>query len=354
MADYSPVEIVDMIMVLGVANNNYAEAARIYEERFPDRRHPTKMTIKTLIQRARNGTLVRKRKRHEYDENDGRVLAIRAMIHLDPYISSRQIEREVGLPQRTVIRILKSQKFHSYHITLTQQLNVNDYALRINFCQWAMQMIHQEENFFRYVLFSDEATFKSNGQLNRHNCHYWCDENPHWFRPVDSQNRWSLIVWCGIINGYLVGPYFFEENVNGTNFLSLLRDDLPALLENVDLVTRQRMWFQLDGAPPHYSTDVRNYLNLQYNGRWIGRGGPVTWPPRSPDLTPPDFYLWGFLKNVVYAEKPTTIQDMKNRIRTACAGIPREVLLNTINSLRKRIGLCIEQNGGNFEHLIRG
>jgi len=54
------------------------------------------------------------------------------------------------------------------------------------------------------------------------------------------------MVWCGIVHGYLIGPYFFEENVNRVNFLELLRDILPELLENVDLATRRKMWIQLD------------------------------------------------------------------------------------------------------------
>jgi len=59
------------------------------------------------------------------------------------------------------------------------------------------------------------------------------------------------VVWYH--NSYLIGLYFFEENVNGENFLALLRDKFPALLEKVDLCTRLRMWIQLDGAAPHYS-----------------------------------------------------------------------------------------------------
>ncbi|OXU16263.1 hypothetical protein TSAR_012619, partial [Trichomalopsis sarcophagae] len=237
------------------------------------------------------------------------------------------------------------------------------------------------------------------GELNRHNCHYWSDENPHWLGRIDNQHRWSVMVWCGIINGYLIGPYFFEENVNGVNFLRLLReilpellenvdlttrlrmwiqldgapphyarivqnvngvnflrllrDILPELLENVDLATRLRMWIQLDGAPPHYARIVRDYLNTRYNGRWIGRGGPVAWPPRSPDLTPPDFYLWGYLKNVVYAQRPTTRDNMIERIRTACAAIPRDVLLRTIRQFRARLDLCIQQNGGAGAYRLR-
>ncbi|EFN71781.1 hypothetical protein EAG_00057, partial [Camponotus floridanus] len=71
---------------------------------------------------------------------------------------------------------------------------------RVRFSQWALQMIRLDHHFFRYVLFSDECTIKSDGELNRHNCHYWSNVNPHWYRAVDHQHRWSLIVWCGIVN----------------------------------------------------------------------------------------------------------------------------------------------------------
>jgi hypothetical protein len=46
-----------------------------------------------------------------------------------------------------------------------------------------------------------------------------------------------------------------------------------------------------DGTPPHIHRDV-NYLNNEYGNKWIGRNGPVMWPPRSPDLNPLDFYFW--------------------------------------------------------------
>lgn len=201
-------------------------------------------------------------------------------------------------------------------------------------------------------MFSDEATFVSDGSLNRHNSHYWSDVNPHWSRSVDHQHRWSVMVWCGIVNGYLCGPYFFEGNVTGNSFLELVRDHLHELLEDVDLATRERMWFQLDGAPPHFAHIVRNHLNATFPGRWIGRGGPVPWPPRSPDITIPDFFLWGYLKDVVYERPPTTRADMIARIRTACATIPREVLLKTVGNFRKRVNACIAAGGRQFEHLL--
>ena len=152
-------------------------------------------------------------------------------------------------------------------------------------------MVQNGPSFFRYVLFSDESKFYSDGQLNRHNCHYWSDENPHWYRSMDHRNRWSVMVWCGIVKGYLIGPYFFDGNVDRHTCLELLRDHLPGLLENVDSAARQRMWLQQVGAPPHFALIVREFLNLNFNGRWIGRGGPFEWSPCSPDLTSPDFFM---------------------------------------------------------------
>ena len=113
-------------------------------------------------------------------------------------------------------------------------------------------------------MFSDEATFHGDGQVNRHNSHYWSVQNPHWVRHLDHQHRWSLVVWCDIVNGYLTGPYFFDGNVNGAAYLHFLQNELPRLLEDVDLETRRRLWLQHDGAPCHRSLIVRGFLNQRY------------------------------------------------------------------------------------------
>jgi len=55
---------------------------------------------------------------------------------------------------------------------------------------------------------------------------------------------------------------------------------LPALLEDIDLDTRQRMFFQQNGAPAHWNRRVTYHLDLTFSGRWIGRGEPVSWCPR--------------------------------------------------------------------------
>jgi hypothetical protein len=79
--------------------------------------------------------------------------------------------------------------------------------------------------------------------------------------------------------------------------------------------------FQHDGAPPHYIRLVMQHLNDTFPNRWIGRGSTINWPPRSPDLTPLNFCLWGWMKSEVYRRKVDTWDELLDRIMDATARI---------------------------------
>ncbi|CAG4959023.1 unnamed protein product [Colias eurytheme] len=91
----------------------------------------------------------------------------------------------------------------------------------------------------------------------------------------------------------------------------MLRGVIEELLEDVPLAYLRNYSYQHDGAPPHYSSEVRDFLNTKYGHRWIGPGEPV---PPAPDLTPMDFYLWGEVKRRVYVEEAQSVEDLKNKI----------------------------------------
>lgn len=76
-------------------------------------------------------------------------------------------------------------------------------------------------------------------------------------------------------------------------------------------------WFQHEGAPAHSSSRPVRFLHRNFPEQWIGRSGPVAWPPQSPDLSPLDIFLWGFVKNEDYATEPTSVDNLKQRIITA-------------------------------------
>jgi len=112
------------------------------------------------------------------------------------------------------------------------------------------------------------------------------------------------------------------------------------------------MWFQQDKAPAHKARIVKTYLSRRFPNRWIGIGSKIyEFPSRSPELILLDFFLWDYVKDIVYAE-PMTREDMKNRIREACRSITPVVLRNVRRAFRHRLKRCIQQNGRAFEYLI--
>lgn len=213
-----------------------------------------------------------------------------------------------------------------------------------------------DRRFFERVMFTDESIFTSKRMINKQNTRRWTRNNEHWEFEIEPDERFKTMVWCGIINNRLVGPHFFHENLNGERYLEFLQEDLPQYLQQAGVPeqVRQRMWFQQDGAPPHRAAIVRQYLNEIFPNRWIGIGGPMYWPPKSPDLAPPDFYLWGKLKEAVYATEPESLEELEEAIRNACAAIPvRDLQRCHETFIQKRVNLCIDVAGGRFEHFIR-
>ncbi|GBO01369.1 hypothetical protein AVEN_275664-1 [Araneus ventricosus] len=116
--------------------------------------------------------------------------------------------------------------------------------------------------------------------------------------------------------------FFFEEigpsgpvacTVNGTRYESLLRNHLIRALQQRGCV--DTTIFMQVGASQHIAIPVKQLLNLHFgNDRIISRHFPTTWPPWSPDLNPCDFWLWGYLKNVVYGGPIANLAELKNRI----------------------------------------
>ncbi|GBO19365.1 hypothetical protein AVEN_111275-1 [Araneus ventricosus] len=114
---------------------------------------------------------------------------------------------------------------------------------------------------------------------------------------------------------------------------------------------RSSMWFQHDEAPALYSIDVRLHLNATYGQQCIGRGGPVIWPARSPDLT---CFLWGCVESLVYQTPVNSAEDLVASI-AAAAGEVRDtpgIFANVRSSMRRRCEACITARGRNFEHLL--
>ncbi|PNF17170.1 hypothetical protein B7P43_G09082 [Cryptotermes secundus] len=112
-----------------------------------------------------------------------------------------------------------------------------------------------------------------------------------------------------------------------------------------------------DGAPPHWHLNVQRFLNESLPQRWIGRMGSEDlalqfWPPRSPDLTPCDFFLWGFVKDAVYVPPlPTNLNGLRNRITAAVNSVTQDICHRVWDEFSYRLDVIHAAGGGNIEHL---
>ena len=164
---------------------------------------------------------------------------------------------------------------------------------------------------------TDEACFARDGYFNSRNSYIWDDENPQVVFIRVHEARFNVNIWGGILGDYVLGPVIITDHLNGAAYLEFLQNTFPLLIEEIPLAIRREMWFQHDGAPAHFSLQVRAHLNRVYREKWLGRGEAVAWPAKSPDLTPLDFFLWGHVKSVVYINPVNIRQELIERIFTA-------------------------------------
>jgi hypothetical protein len=138
-----------------------------------------------------------------------------------------------------------------------------------------------------------------------------------------------------------------EPRLNGAGYLEFLENTLPLLLDELPAeVNRDNIVYQHDGAPAHFSLLPRRWLDVNFEGRWIGRGGPIVWPPRSPDMNPLDYCLWGHWKTCIYRNRPNTVEEVTGRLHEATALFTEDSLGRaTGENLIRRARLCIQHHG---------
>jgi hypothetical protein len=193
------------------------------------------------------------------------------------------------------------------------------------------------------MIFSDEAYFYLTLPNNKQNNRYW-DVSANGYGIEVPLHDKKLLVWCAISAKRVFGPYIFDGTVNSTNYLEMLKSFFwPKVLRTQDY---HKYYFQQNGASPHQATTVQTYLAERFGEKFIAKSD---WPPRSPDLNPCDFFLWGYLKQRVYNPLPKTLEDLRLNIVREVENLPETMLKATFSNFRKRCELFISAGGGHIE-----
>lgn len=353
---YSWQEKCDMYNIFISNGRNARASLREYQGKFPLRRQPQKGIFRYTETVFRNTRTFVNEKRNRRKPVATEEVELNVLLYFQdsPGKSIRNCCRELNLTYGTIRRILKKHKYRAFSQMPVQKLLPLDNNLRLHFCETILGRYNlNNPNIFHNILWTDESSFKTSGCFNRKNTHYWASENPHIYQEIQFQGRQSINVWCGFLNNKIIGPIFFNGSLTGARYLSFLRDSIDNLLDDIPLNEIRDIIWQQDGAPCHNVIGVRQFLNNNYR-EWIGKYGTVAWPPRSPDLTPLDTFLWGHLKNKVYSLPNLTLDIIQNVISEEIEFLNNNniILNNVIFNIIRRYNLCVEQNGGHIENLV--
>ncbi|GFV47991.1 transposable element Tc3 transposase [Trichonephila clavipes] len=207
-------------------------------------------------------------------------------------------------------------------------IHQNDHHARCGFVEWAQNEIAVVPDFHKRILFSDEAHFWLNGYVNKQNCRMWSEAIPQVYVEAPLHPE-KLTVWCALWAGRIIGPYFFK-NDKGHN----------------------ELWFQQDGATCHTARATIDLLKDTFGDRLISRFRPVNWPPRSCDLTPIDYFLWGYVKSLVYADNPQTLDHLEDNIRRVIADIRPQMLEKVIENWTSRLDYIRASRGSHMPVIL--
>jgi hypothetical protein len=287
---------------------------------------------------------------------EANIAAVRDSIEDDPNTSTRRRSQELNISRSSLQRILHDLQLRPYKVQLTQALQPADHESRRQFADRMLAELQHDQRFFHKIFFSDEAHFYLSGYVNKQNCRVWGSENPQVIveRPLHPK---KVTVWCAMWAGGIVGPFFFEneenevaQTVNADRYCAMMENFFWPELDALSI--HEEMWFQQDGAPSHTAGRALNLIAERFPGRVISRGGDISWPPRSCDLTPLDYFLWGFLKDNVYRGKPTSIRELKAAICDVLSQITPEICGKVIKNYGDRINICKLSRGGHLSDIV--
>lgn len=331
------------------------------------------------------------------------VAAVADSVARDPLVSTRVRAERLGLSRSSLMRILRRRlSLRAYKIQVAQYLREPiDSTSRLEYAHAILRVHANVANFASRLITTDEAHFHLTGEVfNRQNVRFWGSAQPGLFRIKDPHAT-RVTVWCGVTSRGVLGPYFFEDargnavSVTGERYremltryvLPLLRDD-PRFRDDMDDLWW--WWWQQDGATAHTARDT---MRILYDNFGVDRvissraavGRPpraaprpplppprprndarIYWPSRSPDLSPPDFFLWGYLKDRVYdisrningppRTSPLTLAELRDNIQREIDALNRPeaagLLERVVNETFVRARECVRENGGHLKNVI--
>lgn len=353
----SPEETRKIVAIYFASSNSPTKTARQFNHWAAENHVQTRVSKKNVIdvlKRFHSGgiTLNGAGQRVYKKTTDEDILTgVISSLYQIPGGSIRNCAEDMDISVGTTHTIARSVlKLYPYRLLLVQQLSEYDKLVRFEACHRLQNIITDD----KIIVFTDECTFYTDGHINRWDCVQWDYVRPSDFHVESTQGAKAVTVWGGMSQNRVFGPYFFPSTVTGDSYRAILAEFfLPEAHQAFGSL--ENIWFQQDGAPAHVAQETKWFLANTFDDRIISRDFQSEWPPRSPDLTPCDFHLWGEVKELAYHERiaNNSVPELQEKIIRAFHKIRQERMTgvrNAVLAVKKRLEKCITLCGNQLEH----
>ena len=177
--------------------------------------------------------------------------------------------------------------------------------------------------------------------------------------PEDARRRFRAIYQKEAPRTTLIG----WQSVSKPRYLSPKLQGLLTIQKNGSPTTSEKRLLKPLVMIQHFHNERQLSSATSHNRRWtecwrvkdwgLGRGGPIQWPPRSPDLAVNDFWLWGYIRDKLYRDpRPRSLPALQERLTSLLDDVEVEMIRSSYKSFLRRCELCSENRGGHFEQFL--
>uniref|UniRef100_A0A914CN24 DUF4817 domain-containing protein n=1 Tax=Acrobeloides nanus TaxID=290746 RepID=A0A914CN24_9BILA len=256
----------------------------------------------------------------------------------------------------------KIRSFHSNHMELLT-LEAEDMEERKKFAKEQLDHLHNWSPLLKSMWFTGEAKFYTDGRVECNNLVYTgnrkTDDSVGWPHKIVRQYQPSqepyVTVWVAMNAELFIGPYFFDGELSHESYKETLENFVHELRKVTSSL--EHPIFIHDDSKAHLSADVTAYLEQQFPHHWIGTGSTyAAWPHHSPDLSPINFFLWGYIKGRVYKTiiKEGDLEELKQRIQSAFKNVTLDLLEESVEEYKTRLERVYKTGGDLVDATIYG
>jgi inhibitor of nuclear factor kappa-B kinase subunit alpha len=204
------------------------------------------------------------------------------------------------------------------------------------------------------VVFSDEKIFVLEEQFNSQNRRVYSTNikliDPEKLYVGGSQKPAGIMVFTAISGSGVCELRFIDPGtkVNKNYYQDVVLHQ--TVLPWAQRIFPNRPWiFQQDGATSHTANSTQAFCRIHFHDFLT----KTEWPAASPDLNPCDFFLWGWLQQVVNNKSHASISHLRRCLEQAWAKLDQNMVKSAcVQEFQRRLNLIIKEKGGRIDHLL--